>query len=113
MNVTTLVLRRLAIGVVTVMVVSLLVFVGTEILPGDVAQAILGQGATPELVANVRIRLGLDDPAYLRYLRWLGRLLTGDLGTALSNGAVIADGRALGHAQIHDVGTQFRVDHPA
>ncbi len=91
MQVTTLVMRRLAIGAVTVIVVSLLVFVGTEILPGDVAQAILGQGATPELVANVRIRLGLDDPAHVRYLRWLGRLLTGDLGTALSNGAVIAD----------------------
>jgi peptide/nickel transport system permease protein len=90
-NVTALVGRRLAIGVITVFVVSLLVFVATEMLPGDVAYAILGQGATPELVANIRERLGLDDPAYLRYLRWLGGLLTGDLGTSLSNGADIAD----------------------
>ena len=57
MNVTALVGRRLAIGVITVFVVSLLVFVATEMLPGDVAYAILGQGATPELVANM-VRLG-------------------------------------------------------
>ena len=90
MRVTTLVLRRLAIGMVTVFVVSVLVFAGTEILPGDVAQAILGQGATPELVANIRIRLGLDAPAHVRYLHWLHDLATGDLGTSLSNGADIA-----------------------
>lgn len=90
MRVTTLVLRRLLIGVITVFVVSVLVFAGTEILPGDVAQAILGQGATPELVANIRVRLGLDAPAHIRYLRWLANLATGDLGTSLSNGADIA-----------------------
>jgi peptide/nickel transport system permease protein len=63
------------------------VFAGTEILPGDVATAILGQSATPELVALIRERLGLDDPAYLRYLHWLGGLVTGNLGTSLVNGA--------------------------
>ncbi len=89
-NVLALVGRRLVIGAITVLVVSMLVFVGTEILPGDVAHAILGQGATPELVANIRERLGLDDPAYLRYLRWLLSFFTGDLGVSLSNGADIA-----------------------
>ena len=90
-NVLALVGRRLVIGAITVLVVSMLVFVGTEILPGDVAHAILGQGATPELVANIRERLGLDDPAYLRYLRWLLSFFTGDLGVSLSNGADIAE----------------------
>lgn len=87
MNIATLIVRRLAIGVLTVWIVSILVFVGTEILPGDVANAVLGRGATPELLANVRERLHLGDPAHARYLRWLGTLLTGDLGTALTNGA--------------------------
>ncbi|MBT4890803.1 MAG: ABC transporter permease [Rhodospirillales bacterium] len=91
MNITHLILRRLGIGVATVFIVSLLVFVGTEILPGDIAHAILGQGATPELVANIRARLGLDDPAHIRYFRWLGNLITGDLGTSLANGGSIAD----------------------
>ncbi len=87
MTILGVVLQRLGLGVLTVLIVSILVFAGTEILPGDVAYAILGQGATPELVANIRERLGLDEPAYLRYLAWLGDLLRGDLGTSLANGA--------------------------
>ena len=63
MNLFALIGRRLAISVVVLLVVSILVFAGTEILPGDVAYAILGQSATPELVALIRDRLGLDDPA--------------------------------------------------
>ena len=86
-----LVARRLLLGVVVMWVVSMLVFGATEVLPGDVAQAILGQGATPEAVANVRERLGLNDPAYVRYVEWLGALLTGDLGVSLANGYEIAD----------------------
>ena len=87
MTLTTLIGRRLLIGVFILLVVSVLVFAGTEILPGDVATAILGQSATPELVALIRERLGLDDPVYLRYLHWLGGLVTGNLGTSLVNGA--------------------------
>ena len=87
MTLTTLIGRRLLIGVLILLVVSVLVFAGTEILPGDVATAILGQSATPELVALIRERLGLDDPVYLRYLHWLGGLVTGNLGTSLVNGA--------------------------
>jgi len=87
MALTGLIGRRLLIGVFILLVVSVLVFAGTEILPGDVATAILGQSATPELVALIRERLGLDDPAYLRYLHWLGGLVTGNLGTSLVNGA--------------------------
>ena len=87
MTLTTLIGRRLLVGVFILLVVSVLVFAGTEILPGDVATAILGQSATPELVALIRERLGLDDPVYLRYLHWLGGLVTGNLGTSLVNGA--------------------------
>ena len=85
-----LVAQRIALGLVLLLAVSVLIFVGTQILPGDVAQSILGQSATPESLANLREELGLNDPAYVRYFRWLGGVLTGDLGTALSSGQDIA-----------------------
>ena len=78
------VLRRLGMGIVTLWVVSILVFAGTEILPGDVAEAILGQSATPESVAAIREQLNLDRPAVVRYLDWLTNLLRGDLGMSLA-----------------------------
>lgn len=90
MTLTALIAKRLLLGVVILFVVSILIFAGTEILPGDVAQAVLGQGATPELVANVRARLGLDDPVTVRYFRWLGTVLTGNLGASMVSGADIA-----------------------
>ncbi|WP_315918997.1 ABC transporter permease [Mesorhizobium sp. SP-1A] len=85
-----LVAQRVALGIMLLFAVSVLIFVGTQILPGDVAQSILGQSATPEAVANLREALGLNDPAYIRYFRWLGGVLTGNLGTALSSGQDIA-----------------------
>ncbi|MGE0500517.1 MAG: ABC transporter permease [Rhizobiaceae bacterium] len=85
-----LVAQRIALGVLLLFAVSILIFAGTQILPGDVASSILGQSATPEALANLREELGLNDPAYVRYLRWLGGVLTGDLGTALSSGQDIA-----------------------
>ncbi len=81
--------RRIALGLLLLLAVSVLIFAGTQILPGDVAQSILGQSATPQALANLREELGLNDPAWLRYLRWLGGVLSGDLGTALSNGQAI------------------------
>jgi peptide/nickel transport system permease protein len=78
------ILQRLALGAGTLLAVSLVIFVGTEILPGDVAEAVLGQGATESAVANLRTLLGLDLPAHVRYLKWLGALLQGDLGTSLT-----------------------------
>lgn len=85
-----LIAQRIALGLLLLFAVSLLIFVGTQILPGDVAQSILGQSATAESLANLREALGLNDPAYVRYFRWLGGILTGDLGTALSSGQDIA-----------------------
>ncbi len=73
------VLKRIGIGFATLFVVSVLIFIGTSILPGDVAQIILGQMATPESLAALRAKLGLDQPGYVRYFIWLRNLVTGDL----------------------------------
>lgn len=86
-----LVLQRLLIGLLLLLAVSALIFAGTEILPGDVAQSILGQSATPEALANLRRDMGLDEPALTRYTHWLAGAVRGDLGSALTNGADIAD----------------------
>ena len=86
--------QRLALGVMLLLLVSVLIFAGTELLPGDVAQAILGQSATPEALANLRRDLGLNDPAIVRYWHWFSHALTGDFGKALSNGQDIS--QALG-----------------
>ncbi len=86
-----LVAQRLALSSLLLLAASVLIFAGTTILPGDVAQNILGQSATPESLANLRKELGLDVPATQRYFNWLGGVLQGDLGTALTNGRDIAD----------------------
>ncbi len=85
-----LIAQRIALGALLLWAVSILIFAGTEILPGDVAASILGQSATPEALANLRAELKLDDPAPVRYFRWFGNFIQGDLGTALSNGQDIA-----------------------
>ncbi|WP_155323931.1 ABC transporter permease [Desulfosarcina ovata] len=86
-----LVVKRLALGVVTIIVISMLIFVGVEALPGDLAEAILGQEATPETVAAFRKELKLDMPPHVRYFAWLGGLLKGDLGNSLANGRPISE----------------------
>ncbi|SMH43606.1 ABC transporter permease [Maritimibacter sp. HL-12] len=75
-----LVLKRLGYGLLTLLVVSILIFFAVELLPGDVAQQILGQGATPDTVAALRDQLGLDRPAVVRYLEWLTGAVRGDFG---------------------------------
>lgn len=86
----TLVVQRIALGLVLLLVVSFVIFAGVELLPGDTAQAILGQSATPEALANLRASLGLNDPPLMRYAHWLGHALQGDLGQALTNKQDIA-----------------------
>ena len=86
-----LVAKRLAFGVLTLFVISLLIAVGVELLPGDLAQAILGQSATPETVAAFRKELGLDQPLYIRYVTWLGDFIQGDMGTSLANQREISE----------------------
>jgi peptide/nickel transport system permease protein len=91
--------QRLALGLILLVAVSALIFLGVEALPGDTAQAILGQQATEQALANLREKMQLGDPAFVRYFRWLGGILQGDLGTALSNGQDIATsiGQRLGN----------------
>nr|WP_216859337.1 ABC transporter permease [Sulfitobacter aestuariivivens] len=86
-----MVAQRIALGILLLFAASILIFAGTMMLPGDVAQQILGQSATPESLANLRAELGLNDPPVTRYFQWLGGFLQGDLGTALTNGRDIAD----------------------
>ncbi|MCZ4257901.1 ABC transporter permease [Sulfitobacter sp. G21635-S1] len=86
-----LIAQRLALGILLLFAASILIFAGTSILPGDVAQSILGQSATPQALANLREQLGMNDPALTRYFSWLGGFLQGDLGTALTNGRDIAE----------------------
>jgi len=76
----------------TLIVASILIFVITQLLPGDVAQMILGRYATPESLNALRKSLGLFDPIHVRYLNWIGKVLKGDLGESLSvTGLKIAD----------------------
>ena len=83
-NVLSIILQRLALGLLTLLIVSIVIFVAVNMLPGDFAELILGQGATPEAVKSIREDLGLDQPLVSRYFGWLGGMLTGDLGTSFS-----------------------------
>jgi peptide/nickel transport system permease protein len=76
---------RVVLGLLTLLAVSILIFAATEILPGDVASAVLGQGATPDTLAQFRHELGLDRPGYVRYLEWFTHAIRGDFGAALTN----------------------------
>lgn len=78
--------RRLGFLVITLLLTSLIVFVVTQWLPGDVARVILGREASEPALAALRAELGLDKPLPLQYLSWLGRFLTGDWGTSYSTG---------------------------
>jgi len=90
-SIATLVLKRIGIGVVTLAVISALIFLGVEALPGDLTEAVLGQNATPDTVAAFRKELKLDLPPHVRYLSWLKGVLHGDLGKSLANGRPIVD----------------------
>lgn len=86
MTATGLIARRVASAAGTLVLVSLLIFGASLLIGGDVADAILGQGATPEALAGLRAALHLDEPAWRRYIEWAGGLLTGDPGRSLVTG---------------------------
>ncbi len=86
-----LIARRLVVMLTTLLIVSFIVFSATSLLPGDTATILLGQAATPEAVAGLRTAMHLDDPALLRFVRWLVGLLHGELGTSYANNMAIAD----------------------
>jgi len=86
-----MVAQRLALGLLTLFVVSIIISIGVELLPGDLTEAILGQGATPETIAAFRREVGLDVPAHIRYFNWLAGILQGDFGTSLATRREISE----------------------
>ncbi|MFC3166293.1 ABC transporter permease [Ciceribacter thiooxidans] len=82
---------RLGLGLFTLLVISVLIFLAVSLLPGDIAQQVLGQSATPETIAAFRRELGLDQPLALRYLAWIGGVFTGDFGRSLANGRPVSE----------------------
>jgi peptide/nickel transport system permease protein len=86
-----LILGRIAAGAATLLVASALIFTATQLLPGDLATATLGRDATPAAVAQLRESLGLDRPAVLRYVDWLGGIAHFDLGKSAVNNVSVSD----------------------
>jgi peptide/nickel transport system permease protein len=83
--------RRVLGLLLTLVAVSLVVFVVLEVLPGDVAEVILGIEAREDTLAALRRQLGLDRPALVRYVAWIGGILTGDLGNSHTYGVPVAE----------------------
>jgi peptide/nickel transport system permease protein len=79
------VLQRLGLGLITLLVVSVIIFSAIAMLPGDFAKAILGQSATPETVAAFQHEIGLDRPAVERYFAWIGQVAQGDFGSSFAS----------------------------
>ncbi len=84
-----LVAQRLGLGLISLFVVTLFIASGVELLPGDLAETLLGQSATPETVAAFRKEIGLDLPFPVRYVVWLGGIVQGDFGHSLANSYVV------------------------
>src|SRR6266516_4393734 len=78
------VLRRMLLGLLTLVLVSIVVFAATQVLPSDPARAILGRNATPDALKSLRQQLRLGEPVTRQYLHWLGGLTRGDLGNSLA-----------------------------
>ena len=83
--------QRIALGLLVLFVVSLIIFLSVEMLPGDIAQALLGQSATADNVAAMRAEMGLDQPPLKRYLSWLGNIVQGDFGRSLATKREISE----------------------
>lgn len=92
-------LRRSLLAALQCLLVLVVVFAVGSLLPGDTADVLRGEHGTPEQVEALRAQLGLDEPAWRRFLRWLGGLATGDLGTSLTTGLPVSE----------DVGRRFGV----
>lgn len=93
-----LIARRFFLALITLLIISIIIFLGVEALPGDAADAYLGQSATPESLRALREEFGLDTPAHQRYLNWLGDMLRGDLGDSMARRKPVSE----------IIGNQFR-----
>ena len=76
------VVRRLGLGVVTLVVASIVVFVGTSVIPGSPAAAVLGRQASPKVLKQIDAQIGYDKPVVTRYMSWLGGAVHGDFGNS-------------------------------
>ncbi|MEM9708841.1 MAG: ABC transporter permease [Pseudomonadota bacterium] len=88
---TGLIAKRLGLGAITLLIISIIIFLAMEALPGDTAQQILGQGATQENLASLREELGLDRPMVVRYISWLGDAVRGEFGVSVANQRPVAE----------------------
>ncbi|MGD1821552.1 MAG: ABC transporter permease [Pleomorphochaeta sp.] len=98
-----IILKRFGTLLLTLLVMSFIIFMLVEIMPGDVAQMILGQSATPEALDALREARGLNDPALQRYVRWVSGVITGDLGESIYMQGVAINSilwRRVGHSLI-------------
>jgi peptide/nickel transport system permease protein len=86
-----LIVRRIGMAALTLLLVSIVVFTITSLLPGDAAEESLGQSATPEAIAALRAQLGLDQPAPERYARWLVGMLSGNPGQSMANNLPVSE----------------------
>lgn len=86
-----LIARRTGLALVTLLLVSAVIFTVSGLLPGDAAQEVLGQTATPEQVAALRHEMGLDQPGPVRYARWLGGIVMGDPGQSMVANKPVAE----------------------
>lgn len=84
-----MVISRIGLGLLSLVIVSLIIFSAVAMLPGSYASAILGQNATPEAVAAMEEQLGLNDPWLLRFIAWLGAAVTGDMGMSFAGRPVM------------------------
>jgi peptide/nickel transport system permease protein len=84
-------MSRLLIAVITLVIVSFAVFFATALLPGDTATILLGQSATPEAIEGLRNSMHLNDPALVRFLKWIAGLFSGDFGTSYANNRPVAN----------------------
>ncbi|MCK5683057.1 ABC transporter permease [bacterium] len=90
-NVFSLIFKRSGASLITIFVISVIIFIGVELLPGDVAETVLGQTATPETVEAFRKELKLDLPPHIRYGVWLNEFIHGNFGNSLANGRPVAE----------------------
>ncbi|CCK79733.1 MULTISPECIES: ABC transporter permease [Desulfobacula] len=90
-NVLILISKRLGASLATIFIISVIIFIGVEMLPGDVAETVLGQSATPETVTAFRTQLKLDLPPHIRYGAWLKDFIHGDFGKSLANGRPVSE----------------------
>ncbi len=91
MGLTKLIANRLFFGLITLLVITVLISLALEALPGDFAEQRLGQSATPETIAAIREQLGLNKPVLVRYVEWLANFLQGDMGVSLSNNRPVSE----------------------